>query len=153
MISAQIVSFFNDSLSSNLILAMFMPIVIYIADAAASQVQILFARNIINNNHCSIKKYLLKEINISLLIALITSLLFFSGSYFWQNNLTLSLALGLSLMITIFFAIAFAIIITFLLNRFKKDPTIGGGPFGTIVTDILSLAAYLSITTLILELF
>ena len=152
IISAQIIGLFSNSLSSNLILAMFMPVVMYMADAVASQVQILFIRNIINNATFSLKKYLFKEAKISFFVALITSLLFASVSFIWQKDLLLSLTLGLSLLIAIFFAIMVAIIVPFIINKLKKDPGLGSGPFGTIITDILSLVTYFSITTLMLEL-
>lgn len=151
IISAQIIGLFNNSLSSNLVLAMFMPIVIYMADAVASQVQILFIRNITSNTSFSLKRYLLREINISMFTALITSLLFASVSFIWQKDLILSITLGIALLIAIFFAIGVAIIIPFTINKLKKDPAMGSGPFGTIITDILSLITYFSVTTLILE--
>jgi len=153
IISAQIISFFNNSLRSNLILAMFMPIVVYLADAVASQVQILFIKNITSNNNFHLKKYLLKEIKISLVVASIISILLTSVAFIWQKDLKISLTLGLALLVAIFFAIMVAITIPFFINKLKKDPAMGSGPFGTIITDILSLVTYFSITTLVLGLF
>jgi magnesium transporter len=152
ILTAQIIGYFDSALRENLILTIFMPIVIYMADAVASQTQVLFIRNLTTNHHLILKKYLLKEIKISLLVALICSVFFALISIFWHKDIMMSLILGISLLIAIAFAIGIAILIPWSINKFKKDPAVGSGPFATIITDILSLMVYFSVTTVLIDL-
>jgi magnesium transporter len=153
ILTAQIIGIFDSALRENLILTIFMPIVIYMADAVASQTQVLFIRNLTTNHHLVLRKYLAREINISIIVALICSIFFGIISIFWHFDLVMSFILGLSLFIAICFAISIAIFVPWIINRFKKDPAVGSGPFATILTDILSLIVYFSVTTVLIEIF
>lgn len=152
LISAQIVGAFQSSLQSNIILAMFMPIVVYMADAVASQTQILLIRNLTTNHRLVLKQYLVKEIKISFIIAILCSLILSLISLIWHGQLYVGLVLGIALMFSIFMAVAMSILIPSVIKKLKKDPTLSSGPFTTIVTDILSLITYFSITTIMLGL-
>lgn len=152
IITAEIIGFFDNALQENLILTIFMPIVIYMADAVASQTQVLFIRNLTTNHHLILKQYLSREIKISLSVALICSIFFSLISIFWHKQITFAIILGISLFIAIGFAIGVAILIPWIINKLKKDPAVGSGPFATIITDILSLVVYFSVTTVLIEL-
>ncbi|MCD6402439.1 magnesium transporter, partial [bacterium] len=101
----------------------------------------------------SFKKYLLKEINTGILIAVVLGGLFSLISVFWQQQpFYIGLILGISLFLTVISAILIGFLIPYLLQKFKKDPAIGSGPFATIITDICSLAIYFSVASLLLKL-
>jgi len=151
VLAAQIVGFFEEALSKNLILAMFIPVVVYMSDAAATQTETLFIRSLALNQHLIIKNYFIREIKIGFVIALTCSSLLSIISIIWWKMPYLGLILGTSLFSAIIFAMSIALLIPIILNKFKKDPAIGSGPFATIITDILSLTIYFLIASTILE--
>jgi magnesium transporter len=151
--AAQIVGFFEDALRTNLILAMFIPAIVYMTGATATQTEILFIKSLTINHHLILKNYFLKEIKVGLAIAFICGLILSFISLLWWKMPFLGLILGISLFFAIFLAILIGMLIPWILNRLKKDPAIGTGPFATIITDILSLLVYFSIASVMLKLF
>ncbi len=151
--AAQIVTFFEGSLKVHFILAAFIPLIVYMADAVGVQAQTLFIRGLALDMRLDVKKYLLKEIKISLVIAFILGFLLALISYFWFGLLYVGIILGVSLFLTVICAGLVAVLIPWLLQNLKKDPAIGSGPFATIVRDILSLALYFLIASVLLNFF
>ena len=123
------------------------------ADAVGVQAQTLFIRNLAIDSRLDIWKYFLKEMKISLIIALILGLLLSAISFLWFGCWDMGIILGLALFLTVICACLIAILIPWLLQSLKKDPAIGSGPFATIVRDVLSLVVYFSIASILLQLF
>jgi magnesium transporter len=153
ILAVQIINFFENSLKTHFILAAFIPLIVYMADAVGHQTETLFIRSLTLNSGLSSKKYLFQEIKVSFLIALVLAIFLFLISLFWFKLVYLGFILSLSLFLTVICAIFSGILIPWLLKKFKKDPAIGSGPFGTIVRDILSLIIYFSVTSLMLRFF
>jgi len=153
ILGAQIANFFETPLQTHFALVAFIPLMVYMADAVGTQTQTLIARNLALDLGFSFKKYLLKEIKVSLLIALILGIFLSIISILWYRLLFLGLILGISLFLTIITAIFIGSLIPYLLQKFKQDPAIGSGPFATIITDICSLGIYFSVATILLKFF
>lgn len=153
LITAQIANFFEAPLSSHFALIAFLPLIVYMADAVGTQTQTLIARNLALDSQFSFKKYLLKEVKVSILIAIVLGILLSLISLFWYKLPYLGLILGLSLFLTIMMAIFIGSVIPYFLQIFKRDPALGSGPFATIVTDIASLTIYFLISSILLRFF
>jgi magnesium transporter len=153
LLAAQIVNFFEGSLRSHFVLAAFIPLIVYMADAVGVQSQTLFIRSLALDSRLEIRKYFLKEIKISLVLALVLGVLLALITFLWFGLFNIGIVLGISLFLTVICAGIIAILIPWILQNLKKDPAIGSGPFATIVRDILSLVLYFLIASLLLELF
>lgn len=153
IIGAQIVNLFKGSLEENFILAAFIPLILYMAAAVGTQTQTLFIRGLAISHNLNIKNYFLREIKIGFFIALICGSLLSLISFVWLNTLHVGFILGVSMFLTIISAIFIAMGIPWFLNKLKKDPAIGAGPFGTAIQDIVSLIIYFSIATILFKLF
>lgn len=152
--AAWIISFFEESLRTNFILAAFIPLILYIASAVGTQTETLFIRNLILDSRLVITKYLLREIKTGFLMALILGVLLSIISVFWfSSSYYMGVILGISLFLTILMAILIGIFTPWLLGKLKKDPAIGTGPFATILRDVLSLVIYFAVISLLLNLF
>lgn len=151
LLAAKIVGFFEGSLRNNFVLAAFIPLVVYMADAVGTQTETLYIRSLVYN--INTRGYFLKEVKVSLLIALILGILLSLVSYLWFRLSFVSLTLGVSLFFTIVVAFGLGIFIPYLLNQAKKDPAIISGPVGTIIRDILSLISYFLIASGLLNFF
>jgi magnesium transporter len=152
LLAAELTEIFEAPLKEYFILAAFIPLIIYMADAIGTQTQTLFIRNLVMRK-LNLRNYFLKETKVGLGISLILGILLFLISFLWLKTFFISLILGFSMFFTGLAAIFVPILIVWLLDKFKKDPAIGSGPLATILQDILSLAIYFSITSLLLKVF
>lgn len=153
LLAAQIVNLFEGNLKTHFILAAFIPLIVYMADAVGTQTETLFIRSLAVDLKLNIRNYFFKEIKVSVLIALVLGALLTLISFTWLGLPHIGIILGISLFLTIVVAFLIGLLIPYLLNKFKKDPALGSGPFGTIIRDVLSLIIYFSVASLMLRLF
>jgi len=151
LLAAKIVNFFEGPLQSHFILAAFIPLIVYMADAVGTQTETLFVRSLVYK--LDIKKYFLKEIEVSFSIALILGTLLALLSFWWFKLLYIGIVLGISLFFTVVTAFLLGLLVPYFVNKLKKDPAIVSGPIGTIIRDILSLIIYFSVASLMLRFF
>lgn len=151
--AAKIADFFEKPLSTHFALVAFIPLIVYMADAVGTQTQTLIARNLALDTALPFRKYLLKEIKVSLLLGLLLGFILSLVSLVWYQLPYLGVVLGVSLFLTIVAAIFIGSLIPYFLYKFKQDPAIGSGPFATIITDLCSLIIYFSVATILLYLF
>lgn len=141
---AAFIGIFETTLEENLMLAFFIPVIVYICGALCTQIETLLVRDLaVMGKDLKISKYILKQGLVSIIIALmISALLFLTISAFWQEReiaSVISLAAFLSLTLTTF--TSFIIILG--IKRLGGDPALGGGPFGTVISDSMAIIVYL----------
>ncbi|MEK6909011.1 MAG: CBS domain-containing protein [Nanoarchaeota archaeon] len=141
---AAFIGIFENTLKENLMLAFFIPVIVYICGALCTQIETLLVRDLaIMGKDMKINRYMLKQGIISVIIALmISALLFLTISSFWQERAiasVISLAAFLSLTLTTL--TSFIVILG--IKKLGGDPALGGGPFGTVISDCLAIVVYL----------
>ena len=107
IIAAWIIGFFEAYLKENLILALFIPIIIYMANAVGMQTQTLFIRDLTIQHDILFKKYFLRQLIICFLISIVLSLGFFLIVLFGWASAYLGLVLAISMLVTIIAAVFF----------------------------------------------
>lgn len=150
MIAAQIIAYFESTLSEKIILASFIPLILYISNAVAIQTQTLYIRNLATNTF-SQRVYFLKELRVSLIIGLTLSLIVFLIFLTTSQGILIATILSTSILIAITTSIFMAMTITWILSKIKMDPALGSGPFGTIISDITSLLIYFFVASVFLS--
>lgn len=146
ILAAQIITFFEGTLSSHFILAAFIPLVIYMSNAVAAQTQTLYIRTLALNSFSS-RSYFIRDIKVGLLIGLVIAVILFLTTLAISGDIVISSILAISIFSTIITAIVVGLLTVWTLFRIGKDPALGSGPFGTIVADISSLIIYFIIAT------
>ena len=86
-------------------------------------------------------------------IALICGVLLGFSSFLWKVSPFIGVILALSVFISTTWAVAFSIFIPWLLQKSKKDPAIGAGPFINVISDVSTLIIYFGVASLILKFF
>jgi magnesium transporter len=148
LITAKIIGSFEQILSQNIILASFIPLVAYIANAVGTQTQTLYIRDLATRPKFSFLAYSTKQAIISVLIGLsVWITLVFITTLTWGMS-SLGMIVGFSLFLAILVASFFALVIPRVLDQFNIDPANGSGPFATIIQDLLSVVIYLSVANL-----
>lgn len=148
--AAFIVNIFEGALEKQLVLAAFIPAIVYMADAVGSQTQTIFVRSLALEHALDLKKYLWRELRVSVLLALLLSLVMSVFAVLWADVAVVGLILGMSVLVTVLVASAVAVIMPLALQKMKFDPAIASGPFATIVRDVVSLMIYFSIAWILL---
>lgn len=147
--AAQIVSLFETSLKEYFLVAAFIPLILYMANAVGSQTQTLYIRSLVFADFEN-KKYFLREVKVSVALAFFLSIILSLLSFLLFRETPVSIVLGISLFLTIIAAVFLSIIIPFIFQRLRVDPALGSGPFATIFADITSLVIYFLISVWLL---
>lgn len=150
MFAAHLIKFFELTLSENVILAAFIPLIVYIGNAVGVQVQTFFVRDIAFNPKIEMLRYAIKQVITSSMIGVICGfLIWFLLIIFWKSSF-MGVVVGLATFSAIFASTIIAILIPYLFSLFKQDPASGSGPFATILQDLLSILVYFSIASILL---
>lgn len=145
--AAFVVGFFESALKEQIILAAFIPAVVYMADAVGTQTETIFIRSMALEHALDFKNYLRRELKVNLLLAVTLGLIMFLCSFFWIKSIVLGMVLGLSFVFTILAAMIIAVTLPLVFKKFKYDPAIASGPFATVIRDITSLLIYFSLAS------
>lgn len=147
ILAAKIVGQFEDTLEKNIILAAFIPLIVYMADAAKTQMEIFIIRDIATNPNLEFKKYFLKQLTVVLFLAIITSgTLALIGRFIYQDA-TISMILGIGLFCAILSSVFSGLLVPYLFSKMRLDPANASGPIATIIQDISSIVIYFLVAT------
>jgi magnesium transporter len=154
IITAFILQSFGATIESFVVAAFFFPLIMAMGGASGQQASVIVVRGLATGDILTSDtfKRLLKEFKISLLNALLMSIISFLIIYLWESLLFASI-LSLSMFIVINTSNLAGSLLPFLFKKFKIDPALASAPFIATANDIFGLLIYLSILTLGLELF
>jgi magnesium transporter len=150
LFSARIIGFFEGTLEEHLILASFIPLIVYMSDAVGTQMEAFIIRDLAIEHRLKFRKYFFRQLSSVLSIGVLFGLLLLIGTTVFFEDFRLGLTLGLSLALAILSAIVSGLLIPFFFSRLKFDPANASGPIATILQDILSVFIYFSVATLLL---
>jgi magnesium transporter len=145
MASAVIVGAFEVQLEEVVLLAFFVPAVVYMADAVGTQTETLLIRGM--SAGIDMRTVVRRELITGVLIGALIGLAFFPFALIGWGDADVALAVALALAASCSIATSVATILPRLLTRFGSDPAFGSGPLATIIQDLLSIAVYLAIAT------
>ncbi|MBU2496692.1 MAG: magnesium transporter [Nanoarchaeota archaeon] len=148
---AAFINLFAATLEKYIILAFFIPAIVYMSDALGTQNQMLFIRDLaILGKELKIGYYFLRQMFISFFLSLIISAVVFGiVSLFW-NQVFVAFVISFSIFIALIFSSFTALLTTLIINKLGKDPALGSGPFATIISDTTSVILYFLIAVWLL---
>lgn len=149
IIATILASNFEGLLASNIQIAFFIPVIVYMADALGHQSENVFVRNLGRRVKVKFGTYLLKEFFLGILLGGFFGALIGAFAFLWFGELNTAFTVGLAMFITMSIAPLVALIIPEILFKEHTDPAVGSGPFATVIQDLLSLLIYFFIATII----
>ena len=150
ILASGIISHFEDVLSKNIILATFIPLIVYMADAVGTQMEAFIIRDLAIDPKLTFMKYFFRQFSVVFLIGLIVSSLLFGIGIIFFHDLWISVVISLSLFCAIISSIISGLAIPFLFNKMHLDPANASGPIATILQDVFSVFVYFSIASFLL---
>jgi len=148
--AAQIIGFFENTLSKNIILAAFIPLIVYIADAVGTQLEAFTIRDLAIFKKFSKLKYFLRQFFIVFLISVILGGIMAGLVVILYNDYQLAFVLAIALVSACVTSVFTGIIVPILFRKLRFDPANASGPIGTIIQDVSSVFIYFVVATLIL---
>jgi magnesium transporter len=148
MASAVIVGAFEEELQAEILLALFVPAVVYMADAVGTQTETVVIRGM--SLGVPIRAIFVRELLTGLVMGLLLGVAFFAFAAAVWGDERVATVVGLSLGISCSIATVVAMALPYGLDRLGRDPAFGSGPLATVVQDLLSIVAYFAVATAVL---
>jgi magnesium transporter len=148
--SAVVMARFEEALRANLVVAFFVPGIVYLADAIGTQTEAVVVR-FLSMSEGAFPRMLGGELRTGLLIGLTLGALVLPGVALAVGDARLALAVALAVLAAGAMATTVGMFFPWLLFRLGKDPAFGAGPVATIVQDVLSLLIYFALVTLLVR--
>jgi magnesium transporter len=148
MLSAAIVASFEEELRAEVLLAFFVPAVVYMADAVGTQTETVVIRGM--SLGVAIRDVAVRELLTGVIIGTLIAATFFVFALVVWESTRVAAVVSLSLFVSTSLATAVAMSLPYVLARFGRDPAFGAGPLATVIQDLLSIAAYFAIAVALL---
>jgi magnesium transporter len=144
---------FEVVLVKSVILSFFLVVILALGESTSIQsMSIVFQRLYTSKiNIFDYLKTLFKEIRVGILIGLSSALIVFAIALLWKNVLNISLVIGISIVLAIVNACVIGLTIPMILFSLKINPKVSAGPIVLAITDVCTLAIYLTVAALILK--
>jgi magnesium transporter len=140
---------FEGELEANIVIAFFIPALVYLTDAIGTQTEAIAVRGL------SLRKkplpfILAMEILTGGLIGLALGVIAFLGVWLVFGSPIVGFGVGLALCVAGTIASAIGLVLPWALSRLGMDPAFGSGPVATIIQDTLTILTYFVIMTALL---
>jgi magnesium transporter len=143
MASAAIVASYEEELKRQVLLAFFVPAVVYMADAVGTQTEALVIRGI--SVGVSARAVIGRELITGLVIGAMLGAAFFPFAFTIWGDARVAATVALALFGSTSTATVVAMGLPYALNGLGRDPAFGSGPLATVIQDLLSILIYFAI--------
>jgi magnesium transporter len=145
--AADIMGAFEARLEDELLLAFFIPGIVYLADAVGTQTETLAIRGL--SVGVGIRQFAGRELLTGLLAGLVLAAAFFPVALVRWGEADVALTVSLALVAACSTATAVAMALPWAFDALGRDPAYGSGPLATVVQDLLSITIYLAVATVL----
>jgi magnesium transporter len=143
-VAAAIVGSFEDELEEEVLLAFFVPSVVYMADAVGTQTEAVVIRGLAVG--VAPGRVVVRELVTGLLVGAAIGAAFMPLAWVVWGSGEVAVAVALALLASCSVATLVAMGLPFLLHRLGRDPAFGSGPLATVIQDLLSIVIYFAVT-------
>ncbi|MBH0779357.1 magnesium transporter [Nocardia sp. NEAU-351] len=148
MLAAGVVDAFQAQLERQVLVAFFIPGIVYLADAVGTQTEALVIRGL--SVGVGIRRIVWRESVTGLLIGVLIAAAAYPITLVFWHDAAVSAAVSLSLLAACSVAAAVAMALPWAFSRLRVDPAFGSGPLATVLQDLISIFIYLWVSTAIL---
>jgi magnesium transporter len=145
--AAGLVGSFEASLQANVLLAFFLPGIVYMADAVGTQTETLLIRGL--SVGIPVRQVVGRELATGALVGATVAAAFYPLAVWVWGDPMVAFAAALSLFAACSIATVVAMLLPYIFTKLGKDPAFGSGPLGTVIQDLLSILIYFAVTSLV----
>ena len=147
MASAVMVGAFEEQLDKKVLVAFFVPAIVYMAGAVATQTATLLVRGL--SVGVNFQRVVWRELATGLFAGLLIGGVFMVFASVVWGDVAVAATVALALVAGCSTATIVAMALPYAFQHFGIDPAFGSGPLVTVIQDLLSIAVYLALATLI----
>lgn len=140
LLAAVVVSAFGKQLEEQILIAYFVPGVVYIAAAVGMQTETLAIRGL--SVGVGIRRVAVREVITGGLLGLILGGLAFPLVWAGWGDMAVATAVAVAMLAASAIATCVALLLPWVLHRLGKDPAFGSGPIATVIQDLLTVSVY-----------
>lgn len=142
---ARIIGRFEDTLRENIVLAAFIPLVVYMSDAVRSQMESMIIRALQNKKRFMIWRFLRRQLLVVVPVAVIIA----GGAWLALSVLyhdpTLATVVSLTIVVGCVASLVTGVVLPYWFWREHEDPAEASAPIATVIQDFVSVLAFLVI--------
>lgn len=138
--AAVVVSAFDRQLEEQVLIAFFVPGVVYIADAVGTQTETLVIRGL--SLGIGIRRIAVREVATGGLLGLILASLAFPIVWAGWGDVEVAVAVGVAMVAASSIATCIAMLLPWSFHRLGRDPAFGSGPIATVIQDLMTVSIY-----------
>lgn len=150
ILASRIIYSFEKTLSTNLALAAYIPLIVYMSDAIGTQMESFVIRDLALHNRMHIIKYLLRQLAITTLLGTLLAMILLVFATFFHQDIKLSATLSISLLVSIISSVFTGVGLPLFFRKINLDPANASGPVATIIQDLLSVTIYFTVASALL---
>jgi magnesium transporter len=145
-VTADVVGRFEEQLRLNLMLAFFMPGIVYLADAVGTQTETVIVRGL----SLGVPMARMVGREIVAVVAIGAALAALIGPLVWWHwhDAHLAISVGVSVLAASSAATIVGIVLPWIFDSLNLDPAVGSGPLATVLQDLFSIWIYLLVASL-----
>lgn len=148
MLSTVITASFESQIQAQVLLAFFVPAVVYMADAVGTQTEAVVIRGM--SVGVPVARVVGREIATGLVVGAAIGVFFLAFALAAWGEPGVAVTVALALFVSSSAATVVAMTLPYLFARFGQDPAFGSGPLATVIQDLVSLAVYFGIAVALL---
>ncbi|MCB2211289.1 magnesium transporter [bacterium] len=152
LFGALVISRFEESLATVLIIAFFIPVIIAVAGNVGIQSSTIVVRGLATGEINASRAFgrVGREVLVAAMNGLVLSLMLLLMLFFWKGVWITGIAISLSLICVVIVSALVGSFTPFVLKKLNQDPALAAGPFITMTNDVVGLTIYLLITSAML---
>ena len=145
LLAAVIVGRYESLLAEHVLLAFFVPGIVYLADAVGTQTETIVVRGL--SVGVTMRRMMRREIAAGLAIGAALAIIAYPVVAWAWGSQQLALGVSLAVLAACSTASAAAMALPWLIARCGGDPAFGSGPLATVIQDLLSIMIYFEVVT------
>lgn len=153
LLAASVIAFYQETLSSVIALAVFLPIISDMSGCTGNQAVAVSMRElslgIIKPGETF--RVWFQEISVGLLNGLVLGILIGLAAFLWKRNIYLGLVVGGALAIDTLVAVSIGGTLPLILKKLNVDPALASGPILTTITDMIGFFLALAFATIAID--
>lgn len=148
MVAAVIVGGYERQLEEQVLIAFFVPGVVYLADAVGNQTVAIVVRGL--SVGVSVVRVVARELVTGVTLGVVLGATAFPVVLLIWGDSDVALTVAIALFAASSVATVVAMALPWTISRFGKDPAFGAGPLATVIQDLVSILIYFATATAIL---
>jgi magnesium transporter len=154
LICAALGAFFEGTVRQVVIIALFIPLILTLAESVSVQSMTLAIEEAMHqgsHDRGKSRGVFLRELLTALMLGACSGVVVGLVSLFWRDRVAATATIGVSVMLVMVFAATLGRVVPAVIHRLKLNPRIASGPITLAVVDVVAITVYLSAAAVILR--